>query len=1674
MNDINQRIAQLSPAKRALLEQKMRQKALNKNRESVIPRRENHESASLSFSQVRMWLLDRFEPGNPAYNRPTNIHLTGRLNVPILEQSLNEIVRRHEILRTSFPAVDGQPVQVISSTLTLTLPIVELSHLAESERESEVQRLATQEAQQSFNLSQLPLIRPILVRLSEKEHILLLTLHHIIFDGWSMGVLIKELAVLYEAFSTSNPSPFPELSIQYADFAEWQQQRLKGEALKSQLSYWKKQLGGNLPILELPTDRPRGAVQTFRGAKYSLLLPQTLNKALKELSQREGVTLFMTLLAAFQTLLYRYTGQDDMIVGTPIAGRDRTETEKLIGVFINTLVLRTQIQGNLTFQELLSQVREVALGAYEHQDVPFEKLVEELQPQRHLRRTPLFQVLFQLRNLPTHTIEAQGLKIEDIHLETGIAMLDLALEIAEEPEGLVCAFKYNIDLFDQATIERMAYRFQRLLEGIVNHPKYQILNLISLTSQYYNTLNYQSFSCYLIGHESLLIPCANILLERGHQLLGIISTGTLIDKWSSSRRIPHIKSTDDLISFLTQQSFDYLFSINNLVILPKEILELPRKSAINCHDGLLPKYGGVNAPSWAILNQEKSHGITWHQMTNLVDGGDILKQISINIAKNETAFTLNGKCYESTIQSFTQLIDELASNQIIVTKQNLDERSYFSISQKPQVGCVLSWNNSAHEIDSLIRALDFGVYPNWLGLPKLVIVNEFIIIAQIEILEDLSKSSPGTIILIESDYLVIATKTHNILLKKVLTIEGKELSIPEFVTRFELHIGYQFKDIELNLAKRLKNLEILLFKHEKFWVERLATLKPITIPYANLGVSSQLPACEVKSKDWLIPDQVITALESRRGVWTLGNFLVAAFAAYLARISETYCFDLGFKQTQLQHQLAGLESFFASDVPCRINIGYEQSFEDVFEAVNQQVKWVKQHKTYARDIVLRYPELESLRKQDFEHHFSVIVEQVKRLDDYQTRPTNGLTLIIPAEGKKCCWIYNPELFNSGDIARMLEQFTTFVRSIVADTKVCLASLQLLSDDERHKVLVEWNDTQTSSPQKLCVHQLFEVQVEQTPDAIAVEFGEQKFSYKELNERANQLADYLRKLGVKPEVLVGICVERSIEMFIGILGILKAGGAYVPLDPTYPRERLDYMVLDAQVSILLTQEKFKSQFSTKDIHQVCLDRDWSAIAQECRENPVSKVTPDNLAYVIYTSGSTGKPKGVMIEHQALVNFTQAAISEYGISESDRVLQFASISFDTAAEEIYPCLTSGGTLVLRTDEMLTSVATFLKACQEWKLTVLDLPTAYWQQIVSELATTDVMLPESLRLMIIGGERALPESVKLWQKCVGNYPQLVNTYGPTEGTIVATTYKVTASTQLKKEVPIGRAIANCQTYILDKNLQPVPIGIPGELYIGGTGLARGYLNRPELTQETFIANPFSKDLNSRLYKTGDRVRYLSDGNIEFIGRIDNQVKIRGFRIELGEIEAVLSQHLQVSAVVVIAREDQPDNKRLVAYFVSNSEQSITDELRSFLKIKLPDYMLPSAFVQLDKFPLTPNGKVDCRALAQLEIEDNLSNNFVPPRNSTEAQLAAIWSSVLGIKHVGIDHNFFELGGHSLLATKVLSMIQKTFEVELPLRYFFEASTIAELAQHIETIYWVKHNSPSTLTEGLEEIEL
>ncbi len=863
---------------------------------------------------------------------------------------------------------------------------------------------------------------------------------------------------------------------------------------------------------------------------------------------------------------------------------------------------------------------------------------------------------------------------------------------------------------------------------------------------------------------------------------------------------------------------------------------------------------------------------------------------------------------------------------------------------------------------------------------------------------------------------------------------------------------------------------------EAFWHQ---ALKGFTAPtQLRIGNTNSVTGCGEQSiKLSPVTTAVLQSLV-RQHKLTLNTFLQGVWAILLSRYSGEEDVVFGATSAGRPPALTGSESMvglFINTLPMRVKVSGNELLIPWLQKLQAQQIEAQQYEYSPlvqvqgwSEVPRNLPLFESIlvfENYPIDASLKAWATEMQIHDIRSVESTNyPITLSVGVSTELSLVIlYDRSRFDVASITQMLGHLQTLLEVIAANSNQCLSLLPLLTAAELHQQLVEWNQTQTEYPQNKCIHQLFEEQVEKTPDAVAVVFQNEQLTYRQLNQRANQLGQYLQKLGVQPEIPVCICVERSLEMIVGLLGILKAGGAYVPIDPTYPPERITYMLTNTGVSILLTQNKLLTKLSEHQGLITCLDTDWEKISEESEENPVSGVVANNLVYVIYTSGSTGKPKGVMIEHESLVNFAEAAKVKYEINVGERILQFASISFDAISEEIYPCLISGATLVLRTDEMQASLSTFIENCRNWQITVLDLPTAYWHLIVSELANGNYTLPESVRLVIIGGERALPEKVAIWQHLVGSYPQLINSYGPTEATVVATCCNLSTTEINGQEVPIGYPISNLQVYLLDKYLQPLPIGVPGEVYIGGVGVARGYLGQPELTTQKFVPNPFNSLPRAKLYKTGDLARFLPDGNIEFLGRIDYQVKIRGFRIELGEIESVLVQHPNVQEAVVAAQQNT-----LVGYIVAHGQNiPTTNEIQHFMKQKLPEYMMPSTFIFLDSLPMTPNGKVNHQALPKSPLEKK--KLCKEPQTYLETELVAIWSEILNRQQIGIDDNFFDLGGHSLLIVQLFARIRAAFQIDLPLQTLFEAPTVETLAAKLETAHQGQSSTVTTTNPTL-----
>jgi amino acid adenylation domain-containing protein/non-ribosomal peptide synthase protein (TIGR01720 family) len=1090
MDELAQRIAELSPEKRALLERRVRDRQHADAISTPSIQRRGAHIAPLSFAQEQLWFLHQLEPASPFYNTSRAWRIQGPLNSVALERSLSALVERHEILRTTFTVLDDLPLQTIAPTAALPVRRVDLRGLLSSEREREALHLLESEGRRPFVLQHEFPLRVLLLTLDQSEYILLLTIHHIAFDGWSLEVFWRDLGTLYTAFARGEKPELSPLPLQYADFALWQREHLQGETLEHLLRYWRDHLQGAPEQVLLPTDYARPRKQTFRGKRCVIRLPATQLHALKLFCRQEGVTLFTALFTAFQVLLYRYSGQSDLVIGTNVANRFPPGCEPLIGLFTNMLALRADLSERPAFRELVQRTRKLVAGALAHQELPFEKLVEDMRPQRTLQYMPLFQIVFVQQPPQNASLTVADLHLVPLIVDTGAAPFDLVVSAEELAEELLLTAHYSTDLFAEQSIAQLLGCFQTILEGLVAEPD---------------------------------------------------------------------------------------------------------------------------------------------------------------------------------------------------------------------------------------RSIDESV--------------------------------------------------------------------------------------------------------------------------------------------------------------------------------------------------------------------------------------------------------------------------------------------------------------------------------------------LLTSAQSQQLLLEWSSSGNAPDETPSVVQLFEQQVRCTPDAIAIVAGDIQISYAELERRANQLAHALLRLGISLECCVGLCFQRVPELVIALLGTLKAGGAYVPLDPGYPAERLEFMLKDSQARVLLTQACLCSLFSMCEIPQLLLDRDWSVLAQEKASPPEVSAAPACAAYVIYTSGSTGQPKGVLVSRQALAHFIQAATSVYGLDANTRQIQLVSPGFDVLGEELFLPLCAGGAVVLGYDPGEQSALDLMRIVEREGASKMNLPASYWHQLVDELVEQRQSPPDCLRLLTTGAESPALEKLLLWQELVHHQIKLFNVYGPTEATIITTTYDIPPDDEQiarATRIPIGWPLPGWQVYLLDAHLQPVPIGLPGELYIGGAGLARGYVRRPDITAERFIPHPWSTEPGARLYRTGDLARYLPDGKLVFVGRVDHQVKVRGFRIELQEIEVALGKHPALKGALVLFHESASGQHQLCGYIVPVSPAHIPRpaELRRFLRDLLPAYMMPARFVALEAFPLSPNGKLNRKALpdpARHALREEI--DYVAPREAVEQVLAGIWAQLLGGARVGIHDNFFELGGDSITSLQVVARAGQA-GIHLQPRQLFEHQTIAELA--------------------------
>jgi amino acid adenylation domain-containing protein len=2103
-----------------------------------IKRLSTDQDFVLSFAQERLWFIEQFDRGNPFYNFPFAVRLTGTLDVEALHRSLNEVVRRHAVLRTSFVEKDGRPIQVISPARELALPIVDFSEFDETQRASSFRQFFQEETAKPFDLSSPPLIRASLIRQSAREHIVVMVMHHIISDGWSLGVLVKETGLLYQAFSQGEPSPLRELPFQYADFAAWQRGYLAAGVLDEQLRYWKEQLQGAPALLELPTDRPRPALQSYRGADETIVIPLEMTTELKQLARRRNVTLFMLLLATFKVLLHRYTGQTDIVVGTPIANRNREETEPLIGFFVNTLVLRTDLAPESEFTQLLARIRDVSLNGYAHQDLPFEKLVEELNPERTLSYSPLFQVLFNLQYKQQFSLEMPDLTLEFVPPESAQAKFDLIQTITETARGLNVNLRYNSDLFNQTTIQRMLEHYQTLLQAITTNPSCPIyeLPLLSPAEEHrllvqwndtnqtpapdkrlhdifeaqvertpdapavlfedavvtYDELNRRAnrLAHHLrasgIGPEVVV----GIMMERSVELvvalLGVLKAGGAclpLDPAYPESRLSFMITQADVPVLLTQkhlagvipecnantvfveaewttysdQNIESGADCNNTAFViytsgstgqPKGVV-LPHRGLVNRmlagqefyrftqSDRFLQKASiSFDVSIWemfwpllvgaqSVLARPGAHGdaaylagvVAQQQVTymhfvpsmlqvflqekgvancnclrGVFSGGEALTvplmeyffeklparlynqygptEISVSgtyhvcrsgeqsvpigrpfanyqmyalgermellpvgvtgelhvggagvargylnapaltaerfvphpystapgarlyrtgdlarwLASGEVEF-LGRRDQQVKLRGYRIELGEIEAallthagvrEAVVIVKE--DERgekrllAYVVQAEEPVPAAALTQYLSERlpgymvpaqvvsvaelpltangKVDrqalarlEVTRAQESGaeggartpveevlsgIWSETLGVKEVGLGQNFFelgghsllatqvvsrvrevfgvelalrtifeqptVAATAAVVEALlradQQSAVAPIVAVARperiplsfaqerlwflDQLEPDTAIYNVpvalRLSGPLNLAVLEETLTEIVRRHEsLRTSFpqqhgtpyqliaepeEVKLVMLDLSgcedREAQAREIAaaearqpfalssgpLFRVRVIQLEAeehllMFTMHHIVTDIWSIGVlirevvalyesfldfaPSSLPDLDIQyadfvlwQKEWLRgetldaqvsywkqqlsgapallslptdrPRPVVQTFRGATHTWqwsrtlsdklhdlsrsagvSLYMTLLAACKTLLYRYSNQTDIVVGTPiANRNRGELEPLIGFFVNTLALRTNVAGSQTFRELLARVRETALGAYLHQELPFEKLVE--ELSPERSLSYQPIFQVMfIFNNAPLPDFHLPELSirglewsnevskfDLTFIMmeTGEGLKGFCDYSSNLFDSTTIERMVHHFEMLLESVAGDAEQTLDQLPLLREAGQRQLIVEWNDTRADFSTGKCVHQLFEEQAAKQPDAIALVCDNEQVTYDELNRRANQLAHHLRDLGVGPEVLVGLLMERSIEWATGLLAIHKAGGAHVSLDPTYPKDRLFYMMQDARSPVLLTQRRFATDEVRSEITTVCIDADRQVYERLSEQNPDSGVSAKNAAYVVYTSGSTGRPKGVVNTHGSLVNLSLWHQRTFSVTAADRASQIARTGFDASVWELWPYLISGASLHFVDEETRLSSNKVKSWFIEKGITIAWLPP-----VLAEVLLLDEDLSElSLRVLTAGSDKLL-----LHPSDRAGF-KYFNTYGPTEATVISTCGLVPPQAGEGGAPSIGHPIANTQIYILDQLLQPVPIGVRGELFIAGDSLARGYLKRPELTAEKFIPNPFGETAGRRLYRTGDLARYQPDGSIEFSGRNDAQVKIHGFRIELGEIEARLSQHPCIESAVVVVHEQPGIGKRLVGYVVEDRDREVSvTAVREYLRQSLPDYMVPAIFVKMDSLPLSPNGKVDRRALPvpdRISITDE--TDYEPPRTSVEEELVEVWLDLLKLDRVGIGQNFFELGGHSLLATRLASRIEEKFHVQLPLRELFESPTIAGLAAAIERV--------------------
>ena len=1152
----------------------------------------------------------------------------------------------------------------------------------------------------------------------------------------------------------------------------------------------------------------------------------------------------------------------------------------------------------------------------------------------------------------------------------------------------------------------------------------------------------KKFRCYLIGKDNLLIECGKILLAHEHQILGVCSSSAPVKIWAHENNIPFIYDLDTFELIANKEKADYLFSIINDQVLQDRIIASPLQFSINYHDSLLPKYAGVHATSWAILNAEKQHGITWHIMEKGIDKGNILVQNTIDIDPEDTAFTLNLKCYSSAIVSFTHLVSLLANEAYCATPQNKQERTYYGLYKKPDNFGWIDWNSPASKIKNLIQALDFGKYENNLSTAKCIIGAQAFIVNKIKILESSSKLPSGTIIEFDEKSITLATQTQDICIFELLNSTGEQINLCDYLKENLVKVGSCLESfLPLQTEKNRKLLE-KISKNEKFWLSKWLKIEETVIPFLprKKHHSKLMAVCTCDLKKFNKNISKILPENAEIYLSALSLLLI-----YLARMnnksSATVLFgnpnllELAQEQTTMLSTLVPLTAMFAKD----------SNFLDTLNLVSSKMEQISEQVSFFNDLPIRHPEIKGIALptiaivlSDSIAPYENTAPMIFQLSD------NGKSVHIHIQSD----LLNPEIeFVLKNIPSQIEVLT---ENIVVNTQQSIDTLAIMGKKEKKQMIEDWNNTHTPYPKNQPIQQLFEEQVRLFCRKPAIVMEGSVVTYAELNNLSNQLAHFFGEYHIKSGQIVCIILERSIDLVVSILATLKSGGIYIPIDPDHPDERIMRIIKECHPKLCISHSKLQKRLSAyikNPTSLIFIDKSHTHLNQYSQTNLSSVLSGEDIANIMYTSGSTGKPKGIQIKHRGIIRLVKNT-NFVGVKDTDNVACIANPMFDASTFEIWSALLNGATLVIIKKEIINSIELLHKELSKNKVTVLLLTSAFFDFIVSKAAA----IISKMDTLIVVGDVLNPLSVQKSFELNPPPRRIINGYGPTENTGATAFYEINALSDISHVIPIGKPVSNTTVYVCDHNNQLLPIGAIGELFTGGDGLAQGYVNQPQLTQEKFITNPF-ETADTLLYKTGDLVRWLPNGNLEYLGRSDNLVKIRGYRIELSEIEHALLLHPSIVNCCVAVNKASGKNKQLIAWIIAKEKKPLTSsEIKFFLSAKLPDYMLPSVYVFLEKFPLILNGKIDKEKLFHLLLTKNDANTeSILPVNEPQLSLIKIWHHIFKQKNIGIQDNFFELGGDSIVAMQI-QFEARQIGIHFTVKDIFSYPTIEQLTPHVD----------------------